>query len=339
MTMIQDYELTKNIIISKGRANIHFAVEAKDVPIEDAKSAGDSFDLFLKDLQSEMPEGERTRRRAFKMYNDKEMQVIQDAPDFRAAWEAYHAMFPQSPRTYDAIRKQWNKQHAVAEEPSSAPTSETRHKPAANDGPIAPPQSCDNARKAAKKPKAKAATVRKGINKWQIPFSATTQKKEYQRAWLLCRIYNLPYPEALKKEQEKNADAGKAPENKTKPVPKAKASEPVGGARPKEITVKDLKITEEPIEPKTAGPDKVDTSSVPCSDNVTTPDKEQGEDPDPKPAGLARGMKVRYIGSHPHVAFQGLKEVKRVNVRSGEALIDIGKGIEWIPTRDLVVAA
>ncbi|PKG31786.1 hypothetical protein, partial [Methanoregula sp.] len=106
---------------------------------------------------------------------------------------------------------------------------------------------------------------------------------------------------------------------------------------PKEVKVKDLKITEEPLAPITATA-PVDTSSGQSSDNVTTPGQDDGKDPDQKTIRITRGMQVRYTGSHPHVAFQGLKEVKRVNELSGEALIDIGKGIEWIPTRDLVVA-
>ncbi|WP_292420703.1 hypothetical protein, partial [Methanoregula sp.] len=149
--MIEDYELTKNIIIRNGKADLHFAVEAKEIPIEDAKAAGESFDLFLKDLHQEMPGGARSRRRVFSMYNDKELKIIQDAPDFHAAWKFYHEAFPGSPRTYDAIRKQWNKMHNAGDPATPDPSEKTRHKPATTDVPNPPPQSCDKVRKVAKK--------------------------------------------------------------------------------------------------------------------------------------------------------------------------------------------
>lgn len=350
--MIQDYELTKNTVIRNGKADIHFAVEAKGVPIEDAKSAGDSFDLFLKDIQSEMPDGGRTRRRIFTMYNDKEMKIIQDAPDFRAAWDAYHAAFPKSPRTYDAIRKQWNKQHAVAEDPSPAPSSETRHKPATNDGPIPPAQSCNNVRKVAKNPGKKASSKEcinfkkdrheRTLNRWSDEEkTAVDTAKDVDAAWTAYQ--ELPNAtrnrNAVKQRWEKVQRLKKKISKKKPKTARHAPPDQISAGKPQNIKVKDLTITEEPIEPKKGGPDKVDTSSVPRSDNVTAPDQEDGKDPDPKTTRISRGMQVRYIGSHPHVAFQGLKEVKRVNDRSGEALIDIGRGIEWIPTRDLAVVA
>lgn len=39
-------------------------------------------------------------------------------------------------------------------------------------------------------------------NKWQIPFSYKDDQKNYQKAYAVCRKYNLPYPEALKRAEE-----------------------------------------------------------------------------------------------------------------------------------------
>ena len=354
MTMIQDYELTKNITTRNGKADLHFAVEAKGIPIEDAKAAGESFDLFLKDLQSELPDGARTRRRVFTMYNDDETKIIEDAPDFHTAWEAYHIAFPKSPRTYDAIRKQWNKQHATDENPSPGSISETRHKPATNDASIPPVQKCTDVRKVAKKKTEvlPAEGKRKGTrslpsqgSRFKIPAWSDKEKvcikdcKTKEEAW---EKYQAEFPgqrnrNAVFQRFNKLKKTSKAVK-KTVPAQKDQKPAPGGGARPKEVKVKDLKITEEPIEPK-GSTVPVDTSSGQSSDNVITRNEGDGKDPDPKSVKLVRGMQVRYIGTRPNVAFSGLKEIKKVNELSGEALIDIGKGIEWIPTRDLAVAS
>lgn len=55
-------------------------------------------------------------------------------------------------------------------------------------------------------------TAKKPQGKYQIPFSTITQKQEYQNARNLCIKYRLPYPEALKKQQEElAAGTGKTP--------------------------------------------------------------------------------------------------------------------------------
>jgi hypothetical protein len=38
----------------------------------------------------------------------------------------------------------------------------------------------------------------------QIPFNCKTEKREYDRAWKLCKKYGLPYPEAVKKAREES---------------------------------------------------------------------------------------------------------------------------------------
>lgn len=63
--------------------------------------------------------------------------------------------------------------------------------------------------------------TKKPRGKYQIPFSAVTQKKDYQNARNLCIKHQLPYSEALKKQQEEEPDGG-------------------AGETPKELTLKTL---------------------------------------------------------------------------------------------------
>lgn len=52
---------------------------------------------------------------------------------------------------------------------------------------------------------------RHGRDKWQIPFVYKENPREYDKAWKLCKKFNLPYPEAVKKRDEAYAAKGKKP--------------------------------------------------------------------------------------------------------------------------------
>ncbi len=342
---IDNVIVSKQVNISAEKGTLDLRVQATDVRAEDAIRANALFDRFVGEMSGQRP---ITKHQIIVPWTDPEKTVVLAAKSVDDAWEDYHAAFPDSKREKKTVRRWWMNNQSLGKIDVS---------PKKIEAPRVKSQRCTTERKVAKKKTEIPAAdgKRKGTHgfpssesRFLIPSWSEDEKKivsdcstkeaawdAYQKAFPRKRNQNAVFQRYYKL---KKASTIKG-EKKTVIVQKDPKSDPVGGTRPKEVKVKDLKIIEEPVEPKKGGPAPADTPSGQSGDNVITRYEGDGKDSDSKPVKLVRGMQVHYIGTHPHVAFQGLKEIKRVNELSGEALIDIGKGIEWIPTRDLAVAS
>jgi hypothetical protein len=209
-------------------------------------------------------------------------------------------------------------------------------------------------------------------NKWQIPFSTKTQKKDYERAWKLCRKYGKPYPEALALSQA----AGEKTEPKStpqKPAPKlatdgkrigTRALKSVKTGRPISCPYcqKEMNSHGMHLHVRKKHPDKYDEwlktpdrlqhgihpAPVPVKEvkeipaapapEVTTQSLQSDPAvtaPVPVPAHIPLGAKVKHARGSP--ICYGIGEVKRVNRQTGEVLVRFENGMDWIKETNLDV--
>ena len=114
----------------------------------------------------------------------------------------------------------------------------------------------------------------------KIPFSTTTHKKEYFRAWGLCRKHGwLPYPEALALEDKSVENIQKSTEKVTE--------DPAKGVRPQEIKIQDV-------------------AKIQPQNSVVLSHPE-----------IATGMHVRQISSVPVSWFPGMARSSRSGMAAG----------------------
>ena len=114
----------------------------------------------------------------------------------------------------------------------------------------------------------------------KIPFSTTTHKKEYFRAWRLCRKHGwLPYPEALALEDKSVENIQKSTEKVTE--------DPAKGVRPQEIKIQDV-------------------AKIQPQNSVVLSHPE-----------IATGMHVRQISSVPVSWFPGMARSSRSGMAAG----------------------
>jgi len=144
--------------------------------------------------------------------------------------------------------------------------------------------------------------------KYQIPFSTTQDAKAYNHGVYICKKYDKPYAEALKLEEAADL-AKKGPQQK--PVPEKKRTAT--------------------MQPQPAPAKVPSTKKVLLSSGVMSPDPKKPEPP--AAPQFTKDMKVRYTGIRP--LFAGTGTVKRVNPQTGEVLVDINNGLEWMHGKDL----
>ena len=231
-------------------------------------------------------------------WTPEENQPILDADTVEEALAKYRQLFPESARSEAAVRREWYELRP--EKRGEIPTG--RKKGGANKAP-------------------RKGTARE---KYQIPFSSKEDKKGYQNAVNLCKNYDKPYEEALKlkkvdqeAKKQKMAKPTHGPEKRPEKIPTVPAKKP------------------DPV--PAIPPAAKKTETLVFSSGILTPAVPENKEPTyPATQAFAKDMKVRYTGVHPQ--FQGSGIVKRINQISGEVLVDIKNGLEWIPGKDLAAA-
>ncbi len=134
-------------------------------------------------------------------------------------------------------------------------------------------------------------------NVHQIPFNYTTDRKKYQVAWVLCKKYGLPYPEAIKKHEE---------------AQQKKAAEKIARKSGKQVK-------------KLGKPAVV----LPGSEDPLKSDK---VDKPKQAAAFNEGGKVRQVkGQSPAYGVGTVLTVAQAGEQAGKVQVAFGHDIRWLP--------
>ncbi len=240
------------------------------------------------------------------IWSDEEKNAIKDCPDQKAAVKRYRKKFPKSTRKIWAIEQRW---YILTKEKRGASTKPDEKRVAAGK---------DHRRENATAPV------------WTPEQEDLVSKcKTKEDAW---KKFQEVYP-GQRNENAVHQRFNKLKHPVKKPQPEKKPEKPPAVPAKKPAPVPDKKPDPVPATPPTAKK----TETLVYSSGILTPAVSENKEPTyPATQAFSKDMKVRYTGVHPQ--FQGSGIVKRVNQISGEVLVDIKNGLEWIPGKDLAAA-
>lgn len=144
----------------------------------------------------------------------------------------------------------------------------------------------------------------------QIPVRYQDDKVEYMRCYAICRAFNMPYPEALKKMNGQ----GKGAVTKSDPEVPDIPADPQGNSVQKEKTVR------QPVEKK------------PPAKKRTSPSKQPADPPEPKSMyGFTVGDKVHQIsGSNPLPGTGTVIDISDRGETTGKIEVKFFNNIRWL---------
>ena len=229
--MITNHDVKKRITVSGETADLYLSVSAVGINAADANLAEVAFDKFIGTINSTAPEkhppvhGAPTNFCKGK-WSDAEKAAVLSVPE-EDAWQNYHRLFPNSPRTKNAV---WQRSGELRLESRKVEKPAIPHAAAGGlpalrneiDKVIDDLKTPVEAPPAPKEKEAKTVQPEKKTrsgNQYGIPSElAKTDKKKYQRLWARCKSQGINYEEALA--QEGVMKRGKRPAKPAAPVKK-----------------------------------------------------------------------------------------------------------------------